>query len=160
MNFSLCFVSKQGKDQGLLMFSRSLSRLTPSKCFVFQFLLLVGVAVVGVEAEARLDARKTASEDESIQAFVLRRAQGLGYGLRIIPRVKELLFGRSSKSKPSHSNSITNFREKRKLIDFRRPSRVTSHTKRNKKKPPRNVSLINLIILMPVLTTVLFQGKE
>ena len=98
----------------------------------FQFLLSV-LLLLGVRAEAGRGA-----DDETIQAFVLRRAQRLGYGLRIIPRVKELIFGRSSQSKPSQSNAITNIREKRKLIDFRRPSRVTSHTK-NQKKPPRNV---------------------
>ena len=102
----------------------------------FQFLLIAGLVLLGARAEAGRGA-----DDETIQAFVLRRAQRLGYGLRIIPRVKELIFGRSSSksSKPSHSKSITNIREKRKLVDFRRPSRVTSHSK-NQNRPPRNVS--------------------
>ena len=99
----------------------------------FQFLLITVLLLLGVKAEAGRGA-----DDETLQAFVLRRAQRLGYGLRIIPRVKELIFGRSSQSKPSHSNAITNIREKRKLIEFRRPSRVTSHTK-TQKKPSRNV---------------------
>lgn len=104
--------------------------------FCFQFLLLSCLVVLGVRAEAGRGA-----DDETIQAFVLRRAQRLGYGLRILPRVKELIFGRSSakSSKATQSNSITKLREKRKLLDFRRPSRVTSHSK-NQNRPPRNVS--------------------
>ena len=109
--------------------------------------------VLGVRAEAGRGA-----DDETIQAFVLRRAQRLGYGLRIIPRVKELIFGRSaSKSKPSSSNSITNIREKRKLIDFRRPSRLTSHSK-NQKRPPRNV--FETLITKSMTSFSRFQGKE
>ena len=93
--------------------------------------------MLGVRADA--EAGRSA-DDETIQAFVLRRAQRLGYGLRILPRVKELIFGRSSakSSKATQSNAITKLREKRKLLDFRRPSRVTSHSK-NQNRPPRNV---------------------
>ena len=97
-------------------------------------LLLVAAVLVEESAGARAQARGEA-EDESIQQFVLRRAQRLGYGLRIIPRVKELIFGSSSKSKPSaaKANSISKSREKRKLI--RRPPRVTSHATKNQKAP-------------------------
>ena len=62
---------------------------------------------------------------------------------RIIPRVKEFLFGRSSSNKHSvtaNKNSILNVREKRKLRDFRRPSRVTAHViNKNQKYSPRNL---------------------
>ena len=62
---------------------------------------------------------------------------------RIIPRVKEFLFGRSSSTKHSvtaNKNSILNVREKRKLRDFRRPSRVTAHViNKNQKYSPRNL---------------------
>ena len=97
-------------------------------------LLLVAAVLVEESAGSRAQARAEA-EDESIQQFVLRRAQRLGYGLRIIPRVKELIFGTSSKSKPSaaKANSISKSREKRKLI--RRPPRVTSHATKNQKAP-------------------------
>ena len=97
-------------------------------------LLLVAALLVEESAGSRAQARAEA-EDESIQQFVLRRAQRLGYGLRIIPRVKELIFGTSSKSKPSaaKANSISKSREKRKLI--RRPPRVTSHATKNQKAP-------------------------
>ena len=87
--------------------------------------------------DSRPDPRQTQGEDESIQAFVFEKAKRLGYGLRIIPRVKEILFGRSStgsnkvksptgskNARPTGSNTV---REKRKLRDPRRPPRLTSH---------------------------------
>ena len=105
--------------------------------------------ILAGEPDARHSSRpkKKSDDDESIQAFVFERARQFGYGLRIIPRVKELIFGRSSKSKPSkassHSNSISNIREKRKLIDFRRPPRLTAHVTNNQ-KTPRKISTGNL----------------
>ena len=70
-----------------------------------------------VSGEASRQTRQRQDEDESIQGFVFERAKRLGYGLRIIPRVREILFGRTAPA-----TKIV--REKRKLRDPRRPSRL------------------------------------
>ena len=101
---------------------------------LFQFLISLAVTCHLVTGAARwndlrlyfiLQKRKYSrqeDEDESIQAFVFEKAKRLGYGLRIIPRVRDLLFGRNK------AGSRQVVREKRKLRDPRaRPSRVTAH---------------------------------
>ena len=114
---------------------------------IFQSLFAVVLIAGCVAGDARRSSahHRAADDDESIQAFVFERAKRFGYGLRIIPRVKELLFGKPPSTKTKHSskpasnsNSISSVREKRKLIDFRRPSRETAHVKKNQKNSPRN----------------------
>ena len=115
---------------------------------IFQSVFAVVIIAGCVAGDARRSPaahNRAADDDESIQAFVFERAKRFGYGLRIIPRVKELLFGKPPSSKSKHSsktvsnsNSISSVREKRKLIDFRRPSRETAHVKKNQKYSPRN----------------------
>ena len=56
---------------------------------------------------------------------MFEKAKRLGYGLRIIPRVREILFGR-----PAPTSNIV--REKRKLRDPRRPPRLTTHVSRSR----------------------------
>ena len=85
--------------------------------FSLQFLLSLGLVCHLVSGEASRQTRQRQDEDESIQGFVFERAKRLGYGLRIIPRVREILFGRTAP--PSKI-----VREKRKLRDHRRPNRL------------------------------------
>ena len=100
-------------------------------CILFQFLFLLSLVQTlngGLSTKHRKIQHKS-DADESIQSFVFNRAKAFGYGLRIIPRVKEFIFGRSLKSKSSKPSPSKYLSGKRKLIDFRRPSRLTAHVK-------------------------------
>merc|ERR1712083_725073 len=86
------------------------------------------------------DGKHKSVDDETIQSYVYQKAKRLGYGLRIIPKVKEFFFGKSSNSKysktvPMKSEKSKNIkaypgkREKRKPSTFGRPSRQIAHVK-------------------------------
>ena len=127
--------------------------------FFFQFLLSLAVVCLLVSGDPRWgeenfsqhwkyfifssrQTRQRQDEDESIQGFVFERAKRLGYGLRIIPRVREILFGRTA-SKPASKKKVV--REKRKLREQRRPIRPPSQAGGAKlKSSPRNLHHLKL----------------
>ena len=94
------------------------------------------ILLVSVDA-SRQTRQRQETEDESIQGFVFERAKRLGYGLRIIPRVREILFGRTAPA-----SKIV--REKRKLSrDPRRPARLPA-----KVSPRPSVEFWTLILII------------
>jgi hypothetical protein len=98
-------------------------------------ILLVAVLFIVTTARQKPTIKNKNSEDESIQAYVLHKARQLGYGLRIIPKMRDFFLGKSTKHSKENIKKKS-VKSKKKLSDYRRPSRQTAHVNDDNNKIP------------------------